>query len=74
MFLTDGSVEVDSNVLERGGTDASADCLGPARGAEAWAILVSIINTAKLHELDRQTDLADLREKRVLKQTSEQSA
>ena len=38
---------------------------GSARGAEAWAILASIINTAKLHELDPQTYLADVLEKIV---------
>ena len=38
---------------------------GSSRGAEAWAILASIINTAKLHEIDPQTYLADVLEKVV---------
>src|SRR5690349_22871648 len=42
---------------------------GSSRGAEAWAILSSIINTAKLHELDPQTYLADVLEKIVSGQT-----
>jgi hypothetical protein len=42
---------------------------GSPRGAEAWAILASIINTAKLHELDPQTYLADVLEKIVSGQT-----
>jgi transposase len=42
---------------------------GSTRGAEAWAILASIINTAKLHELDPQTYLADVLERIVSGQT-----
>lgn len=74
VFLTDGRVEVDSNTVER---TIRAIALGrrnslfagSARGAEAWAILASIINTAKLHELDPQTYLADVLEKMVSGQT-----
>jgi transposase len=40
-----------------------------SHGAEAWAILASIINTAKLHELDPQTYLADALERVVSGQT-----
>jgi transposase len=67
VFLNDGRVEVDSNVVERrirpialGRRNALFS--GSPRGAEAWAILASIINTAKLHELDPQTYLADVLE------------
>jgi transposase len=42
---------------------------GSTRGAEAWAILASIVSTAKLHELDPQTYLADVLEKIVSGQT-----
>jgi transposase len=38
---------------------------GSSRGAEAWAILASIINSAKLHELDPETYLADVLERIV---------
>jgi transposase len=74
VFLNDGRVEVDSNVVEReirrialGRRNALFS--GSPRGAEAWAILASIINTAKLHELDPQTYLADVLEKIVSGQT-----
>ena len=36
-----------------------------ATGGENWAILASLINTAKLHELDPQTYLADVLERIV---------
>jgi hypothetical protein len=42
---------------------------GSTRGAEAWAILASIINTAKLHVLDPQTYLDDVLELIVSGQT-----
>lgn len=34
-------------------------------GAESWAILASIVNAAKLHELDPQVYLADVPERIV---------
>jgi len=75
VFLIDGRVEVDSNVVERTIRPIAlgrrnALFAGSARGAEAWAILSSIINTAKLHELDPQTYLADVLEKIVSGQTT----
>jgi transposase len=70
VFLTDGRVEVDTNVVEReirpivlGRCNALFS--GSARGAEAWAILASLINTCKLHDLDPQTYLTDVLEKIV---------
>jgi hypothetical protein len=33
---------------------------GSNSGGERWAILASLINTAKLHEIDPQTYLADV--------------
>ena len=38
-------------------------------GGESWAILASLINTAKLHELDPQTYLTDVLERIVSGQT-----
>ena len=75
VFLTDGRVEVDSNIVERTIRPIAlgrrnALFAGSSRGAEAWAILSSIINTAKLHELDPQTYLADVLEKIVSGQTT----
>ena len=74
VFLADGRVEVDSNVVERTMRPIAlgrrnALFAGSIRGAEAWAILASIINTAKLHELDPQTYLADVLERIVSGQT-----
>jgi transposase len=74
VFLTDGRVEIDSNIVERTIRPIAlgrrnALFAGSTRGAEAWAILASIINTAKLHELDPQTYLADVLEKIVSGQT-----
>jgi len=74
VFLADGRVEVDSNIVERTIRPIAlgrrnALFAGSSRGAEAWAILASIINTAKLHDLDPQTYLADVLEKIVSGQT-----
>jgi hypothetical protein len=38
---------------------------GSAVGGANWAILASLINSAKLHELDPQTYLADILERIV---------
>ncbi|MGH7102920.1 MAG: IS66 family transposase [Acetobacteraceae bacterium] len=74
LFLADGRIEVDSNVVERTIRPIAlgrrnALFAGSARGAEAWAILASIINTCKLHELDPQIYLADVLERIVSGQT-----
>ena len=70
VFLADGRVEVDSNVVERTIRPIAlgrrnALFAGSARGAEAWAILASIVNSAKLQELDPQTYLGDVLERIV---------
>ena len=70
VFLGDGRVEVDSNTVERTIRSIAlgrrnALFAGSPRGAEAWAILASIINTAKLHGPDPQTYLADVLEQIV---------
>lgn len=74
VFLSDGRVEVDSNVVERTMRPIAlgrrnALFAGSTRGAEAWAILASIINTAKLHELNPQIYLTDVLERIVSGQT-----
>ena len=70
VFLSDGRVEVDNNMVER---TIRAIALGrknslfagSSGGGESWAILASLINTAKLHDLDPQTYLADVLERVV---------
>jgi len=74
VFLADGRVEVDNNTVERSIRPISlgrknALFAGSAAGGENWAILASLINTAKLHELDPQTYLADVLERIVSGQT-----
>lgn len=65
MFLADGRVEVDNNTVERSIRPIplgrkNALFAGSHTGGERWAILASLINTAKLHALDPQTWLADV--------------
>jgi hypothetical protein len=74
LFLTDGRVEVDNNTVERtiraiGLGRKNALFAGSAAGGENWAILASLINSAKLHGLDPQTYLADVLERIVSGQT-----
>ena len=70
LFLSDGRVEVDSNTVERSmrpialGRRNSLFC-GSEGGAESWAILASLLNTAKLNDLDPQTYLCDVLERIV---------
>jgi transposase len=65
VFLSDGRVEVDNNTVERGirpiplGRKNSLFA-GSDSGGERWAVLASLINTAKLHDIDPQTYLADV--------------
>ena len=65
LFLSDGRVEVDNNTVERGirpiplGRKNSLFA-GSNSGGGRWAILASLINTAKLHEIDPRTYLADV--------------
>jgi transposase len=70
VFLTDGRVEVDNNTVERTIRPISLGrrnslFAGSAVGGGSWAILASLINSAKLHELDPQTYLADILERIV---------
>ena len=74
LFLSDGRVEVDSNTVERSMRPIAMGrrnslFSGSEGGAESWAILSSIVNTAKLHELDPQIYLTDVLERIVSGQT-----
>jgi len=65
VFLADGRVEVDNNTVERNIRPIplgrkNALFAGSHSGGERWAILASLINTAKLHGIDPQTWLADV--------------
>lgn len=69
-FLKDGRIEVDSNVVER---SLKPVCLtrknslfaGSARGGETWAVLASLVNSARLNGLNPETWLADVLEQIV---------
>ena len=70
MFLTDGRVEVDTNTVERSMRPIALGrknslFSGSEGGAESWAILASLLNTAKLNGLDPQTYLCDVLERIV---------
>jgi transposase len=70
VFLTDGRVEVDSNTVERSMRPIALGrknslFSGSEGGAESWAILASVLNTAKLNGLDPQTYLCDVLERIV---------
>ena len=70
LFLDDGRVEVDSNTVERqiraiALGRRNALFAGSAAGGERWAILSSLINCAKLHDIDPQAYLADVLERIV---------
>jgi len=70
VFLVDGRVEVDNNTVERSIRPIplgrkNALFAGSHRGGERWAILASLINTAKLHEIDPETYLGDVLERIV---------
>ena len=65
VFLADGRIEVDNNTVERSIRPIplgrkNALFAGSNSGGERWAVLASLINTAKLHEIDPQTYLADV--------------
>lgn len=69
-FLDDGRIEVDSNIVERSIkpvclTRKNALFAGSKRGGESWAILASLVNTAKLNGIDPELWLADVLERIV---------
>jgi len=65
LFLEDGTIEIDSNTVER---QMRPIALGRKKslfagndgGAESWAIIASLLATAKLNGLDPYTWLADV--------------
>jgi transposase len=74
VFLADGRVEVDNNTVERtirhiALGKKNALFAGSDGGAEHWAIFASLINSAKLNDLDPQTYLTDVLERMVCGRT-----
>src|SRR5512132_1667027 len=70
VFLEDGRIEVDTNTVERTMRPIAlgrknALFAGSDSGARTWAILASLINTAKLNDLDPHTYLADVLERMI---------
>ena len=64
-FLDDGRIEVDNNMIERqmrpiGISRRNSLFAGSEGGAESWAILASLLQTAKLNGLDPFTWLNDV--------------
>jgi transposase len=69
-FLDDGRLEPDTNVVERSIRPISIGkknslFSGDEGGGETWAVLASLLNTAKLHGVDPETYLADILERMV---------
>lgn len=65
LFLDDGRVEIDNNTVERAIrplalTRRNALFAGSDGGAEHWAILASLIETAKLNDIDPQAYITDV--------------
>ena len=73
-FLDDGRLEPDTNMVERtirpiGIGKKNSLFSGDEGGGETWAILASLLNTAKLNGVDPETYLADVLERMVSGQT-----
>ena len=69
-FLEDGRLSVDTNVVERSMRPIALGrrnslFVGSAGGGRSWAILASLINTAKLNGVDPFTWLSDVLERIV---------
>jgi hypothetical protein len=69
-FLEDGRLEPGTNVVERSIRPISIgkkNCLfsGDEGGGDTWAILASLLNTAKLQGVDPEAYLADVLERMV---------
>lgn len=69
-FLEDGRIEVDNNMIERqmrpiGISRRNSLFAGNEGGAKSWAILASLLQTAKLNGLDPFTWLNDVLERIV---------
>ncbi len=70
LFLIDGRVEIDSNTVERTMRTIAQGrhsylFAGSERGARNWAILASLLTTAKLNGVDPLTWLTDVLERVV---------
>jgi transposase len=70
LFLEDGRLEVDNNTVERSMRSIALGrrnslFAGDDGGARSWAILASLLNTAKLNGLDPYTYLNDVLERMV---------
>ena len=64
-FLDDGRIELDTNIVERSMrpqalTRKNALFAGHDDGAENWAILATLVETAKLNSIEPQAWLADV--------------
>jgi transposase len=75
LFLSDGRVEVDTNTVERSMRPIAMGrrnslFSGNEGGAQSWAILASLVTTAKLNDLDPQTYLFDVLERIVSGRTN----
>jgi transposase len=75
IFLSDGRVEVDNNTVERAIRHIALGkknhlFAGSDGGAAHWAIYSTLINSAKLHEIDPQTYLTDVLERIVSGRTN----
>lgn len=65
LFLDDGRVEIDNNIVERAIrplalTRKNALFAGSDSGADHWATIASLIETCKLTDIDPQAYLADV--------------
>jgi transposase len=70
LSLSDWRVEVDNNTVERSIRPIplgrkNALFAGSDSGGDRWAILASLINTAKLHDIEPQAYLADVLDRMV---------
>jgi len=64
-FLDDGRVEIDTNVVERSIRPIALNrrnalFAGSDGGAEHWAVIASLVETAKLNTVEPQSYLADV--------------
>jgi transposase len=74
-FIDDGRLEPDTNIVERpirpiGLGRKNSLFAGDEGGAETWAVLSTLINTAKLNGLDPETYLTDVLERVVSGRTT----
>ena len=74
LFLDDGRVEIDSNTVERTIRPIKLGAknhlfAGSDGGAESWAVLASLIQTAKLNEVEPFAYLRDVLERIVSRKT-----